>query len=151
MLTVGGLAEIAVKLPGNAQDSGFWAAAWLEGNLGRAGHLRSTAGRWPYSYDMCNGSGKLTWSAADGQRESRCTNNRGTECCKCLLANSARCGVCKYILLLAGLRPSLLTCRVTDSSVTLKNCLRALETSAHHIVNILPLSHCRLCRSKLSA
>jgi beta-glucanase (GH16 family) len=73
----GGYAEFAIKLPGNAVDSGFWAAAWLQGNLGRAGYLRSTSGRWPYSYDQCDGSGKLPWSAAPGQRMSRCNNDKG--------------------------------------------------------------------------
>eukprot|EP00878_Enallax_costatus_P016697 GHUV01017520.1.p1 GENE.GHUV01017520.1~~GHUV01017520.1.p1 ORF type:complete len:582 (+),score=86.31 GHUV01017520.1:114-1748(+) len=73
----GGLVEFSIKLPGSADVSGLWGAAWLEGNLGRAGYLRSTAGRWPYSYDTCAGSGRLAWSAADGQRVNRCTNSRG--------------------------------------------------------------------------
>lgn len=47
--TPGGYVEFSIKLPGNAVDSGLWAAAWMNGNLGRAGHLRSTEGmvrRW---------------------------------------------------------------------------------------------------------
>eukprot|EP00878_Enallax_costatus_P032528 GHUV01035753.1.p1 GENE.GHUV01035753.1~~GHUV01035753.1.p1 ORF type:complete len:387 (+),score=53.49 GHUV01035753.1:114-1163(+) len=73
----GGLVEFSIKLPGSADVSGLWGAAWLEGNLGRAGYLRSTAGRWPYSYDTCAGSGELSWSGNVGQRINRCNNPIG--------------------------------------------------------------------------
>ncbi|KAF8062056.1 KRE6 [Scenedesmus sp. PABB004] len=74
----GGYVEFGIQLPGNAVDSGLWAAAWLQGNLGRPGYLRSTAGRWPYSYDTCEGSGPLEWSVGQpGQRTSACGGRRG--------------------------------------------------------------------------
>ncbi|PSC67615.1 glycoside hydrolase family 16 [Micractinium conductrix] len=51
----GGYVEARVQLPGEPDVPGFWPALWLMGNLGRAGHLQSTGGMWPYSYDECGG------------------------------------------------------------------------------------------------
>ena len=43
----GGRVEVAVILPGDGKTSGYWPAAWLMGNLARAGYGASTHGTWP--------------------------------------------------------------------------------------------------------
>ena len=48
-----GVFELSVQLPGRAQQSGLWPAAWLFGNLGRATSIISTEKLWPWSYDHC--------------------------------------------------------------------------------------------------
>lgn len=40
----GGYIDFGIQLPGDAQSSGYWAAAWLMGNLGRAGYYKSLEG-----------------------------------------------------------------------------------------------------------
>ncbi|PWN49945.1 beta-glucan synthesis-associated, partial [Violaceomyces palustris] len=50
----GGYIEFAIKQPGAPTHQGYWPAAWLMGNLGRAGYLGSTQGTWPYSYQSCD-------------------------------------------------------------------------------------------------
>lgn len=81
----GGYVEFSVKLPGNSSESGFWAATWLMGNLGRAGHYPSLEGMWPFSYDGCaNGDRAQAWNDNKTQRINRCSGGRGT----CLLRSS---------------------------------------------------------------
>lgn len=73
--------EFNVRLPGKSSESGFWAATWLMGNLGRAGHYPSLEGMWPFSYDGCaNGDGAHSWNDNKTQRISRCSAPKGT-CC----------------------------------------------------------------------
>ncbi|CAO1624340.1 unnamed protein product [Jaminaea pallidilutea] len=50
----GGYIEYSIMQPGTPQTTGYWPAAWLMGNLGRAGYLASTDGMWPYSYQGCD-------------------------------------------------------------------------------------------------
>ncbi|KAJ8606859.1 hypothetical protein MRB53_040669 [Persea americana] len=50
----GGYVEVSVQMPGTTQVSGLWPAAWLMGNLGRAGYGATLEGAWPYSYDSCD-------------------------------------------------------------------------------------------------
>ncbi|KAK0555810.1 hypothetical protein OC845_000067 [Tilletia horrida] len=50
----GGRVEVSIRLPGSPDVSGLWPAAWMMGNLGRAGYGASTDGMWPYSYDTCD-------------------------------------------------------------------------------------------------
>ncbi|PWN50381.1 concanavalin A-like lectin/glucanase [Violaceomyces palustris] len=50
----GGYVEFSVKQPGKPNQQGYWPAAWLMGNLGRAGYLATTEGTWPYSYQGCD-------------------------------------------------------------------------------------------------
>lgn len=50
----GGYAEWSIMQPGTPETTGYWPAAWLMGNLGRAGYLASTDGMWPYSYQGCD-------------------------------------------------------------------------------------------------
>lgn len=77
----GGYVEFSVKLPGDAQHSGFWAAAWLMGNLGRAGYYPSLEGMWPFSYDACaSGSEPYEWNNYKTQRVSKCNNKKGGYC-----------------------------------------------------------------------
>jgi beta-glucanase (GH16 family) len=74
----GGYIEFSVKLPGNAQDSGFWAATWIMGNLGRAGYYPSLEGIWPFSYDACtDGSKGHEWNNYKTQRITRCNGTQG--------------------------------------------------------------------------
>ena len=63
----GGYLEMSVQLPGNDQIPGFWPAFWAMGNLGRAGYMPSTAGLWPYSYDVC-GDGSSQATATPGSK-----------------------------------------------------------------------------------
>ncbi|KAF7323195.1 GH16 domain-containing protein [Mycena chlorophos] len=49
-----GYIEVSISLPGTPEQAGFWPAAWLAGNLGRAGYGATTEGMWPYSYDTCD-------------------------------------------------------------------------------------------------
>lgn len=74
----GGYVEFSVKLPGTAQQSGFWAATWLMGNLGRAGYYPSLEGMWPFSYDACeNGDQAHDWNSNKTQRINRCNGRQG--------------------------------------------------------------------------
>jgi len=67
-----------VKLPGNSSQSGYWAATWLMGNLGRAGYYPSLEGMWPFSYDDCaNGDQAFDWNDNKTQRISRCRGIKG--------------------------------------------------------------------------
>lgn len=67
-----------MQLPGTPQQSGFWAATWLMGNLGRAGHYPSLEGMWPFSYDACeNGDRPQPWNDGKVQRISRCSGVKG--------------------------------------------------------------------------
>ncbi|PWY99629.1 SKN1-domain-containing protein, partial [Testicularia cyperi] len=50
----GGYIETSIILPGSHSSEGFWPAAWLLGNLGRAGYAGTTQGMWPYSYKSCD-------------------------------------------------------------------------------------------------
>ncbi|KAL9938862.1 hypothetical protein V8E36_002581 [Tilletia maclaganii] len=54
MCFTGGRVEVAVQLPGAPDITGYWPAAWLMGNLGRAGYGASTHGMWPYTYNHCS-------------------------------------------------------------------------------------------------
>lgn len=77
-LSAGGYVEFSVKLPGTAQQSGFWAATWLMGNLGRAGYYPSLEGMWPFSYDACeNGDQAHDWNSNKTQRINRCSGRQG--------------------------------------------------------------------------
>lgn len=74
----GGFVEFSVKLPGSKNQSGFWAATWLMGNLGRAGYYPSLEGMWPFSYDACeNGDKAYSWNDNKTQRISRCSGKQG--------------------------------------------------------------------------
>lgn len=53
-------------LPGSMQETGYWPGLWLQGNLARAGHLGTTDGMWPYSYNSCD-SGILPNQTAPGR------------------------------------------------------------------------------------
>ncbi|KAK0531270.1 hypothetical protein OC834_003024 [Tilletia horrida] len=102
----GGRIELSVRIAGAPDVMGLWPAAWLMGNLGRAGFGASTHGTWPYSYDHCsvgtlanqtygpNGTGgplaaEMTGVYIDqygpglsylpGQRLSRCTCANSTD------------------------------------------------------------------------
>lgn len=50
----GGYVEWSIMQPGTPETTGYWPAAWLMGNLGRAGYLATTDGMWPYSYQGCD-------------------------------------------------------------------------------------------------
>lgn len=74
----GGFVEFSVRLPGNRDQSGFWAATWLMGNLGRAGYYPSLEGMWPFSYDSCDsGDQAHSWNDNKTQRISRCYGKQG--------------------------------------------------------------------------
>lgn len=74
----GGLVEFSVKLPGDSKHSGFWAATWLMGNLGRAGYYPSLQGMWPFSYNACaDGSKAHDWNNNVTQRISKCNSPEG--------------------------------------------------------------------------
>ncbi|KAG7100303.1 hypothetical protein E1B28_002078 [Marasmius oreades] len=49
-----GYIEIAVQLPHNSAQNGYWPGAWMMGNLGRPGYRATTDAMWPYSYDECD-------------------------------------------------------------------------------------------------
>lgn len=50
-----GYIEVAVTFPGpNQNTQGYWPGAWTMGNLARPGHLATTSGMWPYTYDSCD-------------------------------------------------------------------------------------------------
>ncbi|KAI8869959.1 SKN1-domain-containing protein [Ramicandelaber brevisporus] len=79
----GGIVELSVSLPGSGTAAGFWPAAWLLGNLGRAGYGATTDGTWPYSYSSCdagvlpNQSDPLL-SSLPGQRLNSCPLQRSS-------------------------------------------------------------------------
>lgn len=50
----GGIVEVDVIFPGEANIGGLWPAVWMMGNLGRATYLASTNNIWPWSYNTCN-------------------------------------------------------------------------------------------------
>ncbi|GAA5838851.1 hypothetical protein JCM3766R1_004228 [Sporobolomyces carnicolor] len=50
----GGIVEVSMSSPGDANTMGFWPGVWTLGNLGRAGYGASNDGVWPYSYDSCD-------------------------------------------------------------------------------------------------
>lgn len=50
----GGYIEFSVIQPGSHTRQGYWPGAWIMGNLGRPGHLATTDGMWPYSYQGCD-------------------------------------------------------------------------------------------------
>ncbi|KAG0141546.1 hypothetical protein CROQUDRAFT_685224 [Cronartium quercuum f. sp. fusiforme G11] len=88
----GGYLEVSLILPGTNDVGGFWPAAWMMGNLARAGYGGTSDGLWPFSYNSCDvgampnqtdpktgapgpsvltSRGDLSWQP--GQRLSRCT------------------------------------------------------------------------------
>lgn len=70
-----------MKLPGTKEHSGFWAATWLMGNLGRAGYYPSLEGMWPFSYDSCESGDKaFSWNDNKTQRINRCQGVQGRYC-----------------------------------------------------------------------
>jgi len=58
----GGIVEVDLMFPGDADISGLWPAVWLLGNLGRATYESSTNNIWPWSYDTCNRKGQQAQS-----------------------------------------------------------------------------------------
>lgn len=71
--SAGGYVDFSIKLPGSADVPGFWAAAWLMGNLGRAGYYKSLEGVWPFSYDACDDGAEIPpWTNKTAQRISNC-------------------------------------------------------------------------------
>jgi beta-glucanase (GH16 family) len=50
----GGIVEIKLRLPGSPARPGLWPAAWMMGNLARAGYVMSTDRVWPWSYKDCD-------------------------------------------------------------------------------------------------
>ncbi|KAF2089432.1 glycoside hydrolase family 16 protein [Saccharata proteae CBS 121410] len=75
----GGVFEVSVSLPGPGGVGGLWPGAWTMGNLGRPGHLSTTEGLWPYTYNSCDAGITPNQSSSDGishlpgQRLSACT------------------------------------------------------------------------------
>lgn len=62
----GGIFEVSVSLPGPAGVHGLWPGVWTMGNLGRPGHLATTEGLWPYTYQECDAGITPNQSAPDG-------------------------------------------------------------------------------------
>lgn len=56
----GGIVEISAKLPGSPRIGGLWPALWLLGNLARATYVGSSEFVWPYSYNQCDASNRLS-------------------------------------------------------------------------------------------
>jgi len=78
----GGYFEVRLQLPGSIEQGGVWGAAWTAGNLGRPGHMGSSEGMWPYSYNNCDkGSeaqrGLDAGTDLDGQKISACNAHPG--------------------------------------------------------------------------
>lgn len=71
--------DISAQLPNYGNVSGLWPGLWTLGNLARPGHLASTDGTWPYSYDSCDAGITANQSSPDGisylpgQRLNSCT------------------------------------------------------------------------------
>lgn len=62
----GGIWEVSVSLPGPAGVHGLWPGVWSMGNLGKPGHLATTDGLWPYTYDDCDAGITPNQSMTDG-------------------------------------------------------------------------------------
>ncbi|KAH7104836.1 beta-glucan synthesis-associated [Auriculariales sp. MPI-PUGE-AT-0066] len=60
-----GYIEVSVSLPGTQNMAGYWPAAWLMGNLARAGYPATSDGVWPYSYDSCDVGAMPNQTTAD--------------------------------------------------------------------------------------
>jgi len=78
----GGYFEVRLKLPGNMQQGGVWGAAWVAGNLGRPGQMKSSEGFWPYSYSQCDAGAKAqrgldAGTELDGQKINACDSKPG--------------------------------------------------------------------------
>ena len=77
----GGALEVSISLPGPAGIPGLWPGAWTMGNLGRPGHMATTEGVWPYTYDRCdvgitpNQSDPSGISGLKGQKLASCVCN----------------------------------------------------------------------------
>mmetsp|Transcript_14406 Transcript_14406/g.31573 ORF Transcript_14406/g.31573 Transcript_14406/m.31573 type:complete len:421 (+) Transcript_14406:948-2210(+) len=56
----GGIVEISAKLPGHVFSAGLWPAMWLLGNLARATYVGSSNFVWPFSYDTCDESNRIS-------------------------------------------------------------------------------------------
>lgn len=56
----GGIVEVKAKLPGKHDVGGLWPALWLLGNLARATYVGSSDYMWPWSYDICSASTRLS-------------------------------------------------------------------------------------------
>lgn len=56
----GGIVEISAKLPGSPRIGGLWPALWLLGNLVRATYVGSSDYMWPYSYNQCDTTNRLS-------------------------------------------------------------------------------------------
>lgn len=56
----GGIIEFNAKLPGDPKVGGLWPALWMLGNLARATYVGSSNYIWPYSYDECDDSNRLS-------------------------------------------------------------------------------------------
>ncbi|KAE8226995.1 hypothetical protein CF319_g500 [Tilletia indica] len=50
----GGYLEVSLTLPGDPKVAGYWPAAWMMANIGRAGYGATNEGMWPYNYDSCD-------------------------------------------------------------------------------------------------
>lgn len=75
----GGVLEVSASLAGPGGKPGLWPGIWTLGNLARPGHLATSDGVWPYSYDNCDAGITPNQSSPDGlsflpgQRLSQCT------------------------------------------------------------------------------
>ncbi|KAG7346780.1 beta-glucan synthesis-associated protein (SKN1)-domain containing protein [Nitzschia inconspicua] len=56
----GGIVEFSAKLPGSPRVGGLWPALWMLGNLARATYVGSSNYIWPYSYNQCDPSNRLS-------------------------------------------------------------------------------------------
>ncbi|VEU36983.1 unnamed protein product [Pseudo-nitzschia multistriata] len=56
----GGIVEFRAKLPGSPRIGGLWPALWMLGNLARATYVGSSDYMWPYSYNKCDASNRLS-------------------------------------------------------------------------------------------
>lgn len=74
----GGYIEYSIMQPGTPETTGYWPAAWLMGNLGRAGYLASTDGMWPYSYQSCDAGIMPNQTWANGTGPDQAINSAGT-------------------------------------------------------------------------
>ncbi|RKP32454.1 beta-glucan synthesis-associated [Metschnikowia bicuspidata] len=74
-----GMIIISANLPGYGSVSGLWPGLWTLGNLARPGHLATSEGVWPYTYDSCDAGITANQSSPDGisylpgQRLNACT------------------------------------------------------------------------------
>jgi len=56
----GGIVEFRAKLPGSPRIGGLWPALWMMGNLVRATYVGSSDFMWPYSYNQCDTTNRLS-------------------------------------------------------------------------------------------